>query len=241
MSACAKWRRTHDSGRGATDEARAADVPRAEFRSYYGRPVLKPPVWDWQIPAYLFAGGLSAGRRCWRRAPTSPGARACGACAARRVGRALASTYFLVSDLGRPERFHHMLRVAKPTLADERRHVDPRGLQARRRAGRGRGADAARLGARGWAGWCGGWPGLPGCRRRRSAPGAGVATRRCCCRRPPCPRGTRRTRSCRSCSPARPRRAGGGLGMVLAPVEEAGPARAVGRGRGRRWRWWRRG
>jgi hypothetical protein len=26
-----------------------------------------------------------------------------------------ASTYFLIHDLGRPERFHHMLRVAKPT------------------------------------------------------------------------------------------------------------------------------
>ena len=27
----------------------------------------------------------------------------------------LASMYFLVADLGRPERFHHMLRVAKPS------------------------------------------------------------------------------------------------------------------------------
>jgi formate-dependent nitrite reductase membrane component NrfD len=27
----------------------------------------------------------------------------------------LASLWFLVSDLGRPERFHHMLRVFKPT------------------------------------------------------------------------------------------------------------------------------
>ncbi|HEY2239641.1 MAG TPA: polysulfide reductase, partial [Streptosporangiaceae bacterium] len=34
-------------------------VPRAEFRSYYGRPVLKPPVWEWKIPAYLFTGGLA--------------------------------------------------------------------------------------------------------------------------------------------------------------------------------------
>ena len=27
----------------------------------------------------------------------------------------LASLYFLIADLGRPERFHHMLRVAKPS------------------------------------------------------------------------------------------------------------------------------
>jgi formate-dependent nitrite reductase membrane component NrfD len=39
----------------------------------------------------------------------------------RRLGRVgalasiLASMYFLVADLGRPERFHHMLRVAKPS------------------------------------------------------------------------------------------------------------------------------
>src|SRR4029079_19720272 len=36
-------------------------VPRAEFASYYGRPILKHPVWEWKIAAYLFAGGLSAG------------------------------------------------------------------------------------------------------------------------------------------------------------------------------------
>ena len=40
-------------------------VPRAEFRSYYGRQILKTPAWNWMIAAYLFLGGLSAGRRCW--------------------------------------------------------------------------------------------------------------------------------------------------------------------------------
>jgi polysulfide reductase-like protein len=85
-------------------------------RSYYGRPVLKTPVWEWKIPAYLFAGGLSAGS-----ALLGAGADLTGRPALRRAGRlsALAnlgvSTYLLVADLGRPERFHHMLRVAKPT------------------------------------------------------------------------------------------------------------------------------
>ena len=27
-------------------------------RSYYGRPVIQEPVWKWEIPAYLFTGGL---------------------------------------------------------------------------------------------------------------------------------------------------------------------------------------
>ena len=36
-------------------------MPPAEFRSYYGRPILRPPVWHHDIPAYLFTGGLAAG------------------------------------------------------------------------------------------------------------------------------------------------------------------------------------
>jgi formate-dependent nitrite reductase membrane component NrfD len=91
-------------------------VPRAEFRSYYGRPVLKPPVWEWKVPAYLFTGGLAAGSSL-----LAAGADLTGRPALRRAGRTgslaalLASVYLLVADLGRPERFHHMLRVAKPT------------------------------------------------------------------------------------------------------------------------------
>ncbi|MEO3929439.1 NrfD/PsrC family molybdoenzyme membrane anchor subunit [Micromonosporaceae bacterium B7E4] len=91
-------------------------VPPAEFSSYYGRPVVKAPVWRHDIPAYLFTGGLAAGS-----ALLAAGADLTGRAALRRAGRLVslgavaASTYFLVNDLGRPARFHHMLRVAKPT------------------------------------------------------------------------------------------------------------------------------
>jgi hypothetical protein len=104
-------------GRRGDDGSREqAMVPRAEFGSYYGRPVLKPPVWEWRIPAYLFTGGLSAG--C---AVLAAGADLTRRPALRRMSRisALAtlvvSGYLLIADLGRPERFHHMLRVVKPT------------------------------------------------------------------------------------------------------------------------------
>ncbi len=103
------------SSRGAGTREQLT-VPRAEFRSYYGRAVLKPPVWEWKVAAYLFAGGLSAGS-----ALLAAGADLTGRPALRRTGRVgalasiLASMYFLVADLGRPERFHHMLRVAKPS------------------------------------------------------------------------------------------------------------------------------
>jgi hypothetical protein len=91
-------------------------VPRARFRSYYGRPVVKAPVWRHDIAAYLFTGGLAAG--C---ALLAAGADLTGRPATRRAARITAlgalgaSTYFLINDLGRPDRFHHMLRVAKPT------------------------------------------------------------------------------------------------------------------------------
>jgi len=91
-------------------------VPPAEFRSYYGRPIVKAAVWHHDIAAYLFTGGLAAGS-----ALLAAGGDATGRPALRRAGRVtalgalVASTYFLVHDLGRPARFHHMLRVAKPT------------------------------------------------------------------------------------------------------------------------------
>lgn len=91
-------------------------VPPAEFRSYYGRAILKSPVWNWMIAAYLFTGGLSAGS-----ALLAAGADLTGRPELRRAGRVsalvslAASMYFLVADLGRPERFLHMLRVAKPS------------------------------------------------------------------------------------------------------------------------------
>ncbi|MGC4877861.1 NrfD/PsrC family molybdoenzyme membrane anchor subunit [Micromonospora sp. DT43] len=91
-------------------------VPEAEFTSYYGRPVLKAPVWKWDIAAYLFTGGLAAGSSL-----LGAGGQLTGRPVLRRAGRVTAlgavsaSAVFLIRDLGRPERFHHMLRVAKPT------------------------------------------------------------------------------------------------------------------------------
>ena len=93
-----------------------AVVPDAEFRSYYGRAVLKPPVWTHDIAYYLFSGGLAAGSSMLAAVATAR-----GDVAARRalritsLGAVGASAYFLIIDLGRPERFYNMLRVAKPT------------------------------------------------------------------------------------------------------------------------------
>ena len=92
------------------------NVPEADFRSYYGRPVIKAPVWKSDIAAYLFTGGLAAGSSL-----LAAGADATGRPGLRRAGRLTslgavgASTWFLIHDLGRPSRFANMLRVFKPT------------------------------------------------------------------------------------------------------------------------------
>jgi formate-dependent nitrite reductase membrane component NrfD len=87
-----------------------------EMRSYYGRPVLKEPTWTWEIPTYFFTGGLAGAS-----AVLSTTAKLTGheklARTSLYVGAVadLVSPALLVSDLGRPERFHHMLRVVKVT------------------------------------------------------------------------------------------------------------------------------
>lgn len=102
-------------GRGRRQDPHSM-VPEAEFSSYYGRPIVKAPVWTWDIPAYLFLGGVAGGSSL-----LAAGASLSGEPGLRRQARATAlaavgaSTYFLVHDLGRPSRFHHMLRIAKPT------------------------------------------------------------------------------------------------------------------------------
>jgi hypothetical protein len=83
---------------------------------YYGRPVLKEPVWTWEVPCYFFAGGMAGAAAPLALAAEMRGegglARRAWLVALAGVG---ASPMLLISDLGRPERFHHMLRVFKPT------------------------------------------------------------------------------------------------------------------------------
>jgi formate-dependent nitrite reductase membrane component NrfD len=87
-----------------------------EMRSYYGRPVIKEPVWTWEIPTYLFTGGLAGASSVLSLAAKLHGNEKLSR-TALYVGAVAdaVSPALLVSDLGRPERFHHMLRVFKVT------------------------------------------------------------------------------------------------------------------------------
>jgi hypothetical protein len=92
-------------------------VPRAEFTSYYGKPVLNQPVWESpDIPGYLFLGGLAGGASLLAAGadltgrPVLSRASKTGAFAAGAM-----SLLALVHDLGRRTRFLNMLRVFKVT------------------------------------------------------------------------------------------------------------------------------
>ncbi len=84
------------------------------YRSYHGEPVLKQPIWSWEIPCYFFTGGLggaSAGLAYLSEL------RGNEVLARRAWGSALVgltvSPALLISDLGKPERFVNMLRMFK--------------------------------------------------------------------------------------------------------------------------------
>ncbi|MGY1604650.1 NrfD/PsrC family molybdoenzyme membrane anchor subunit [Geodermatophilus sp. SYSU D00815] len=114
MGPALQRRRRKGGGRGRGE---VAMVPEAEFTSYYGRPIIKEPAWKSpEVPLYLFFGGAAGatsvlgalGEFTDRPKLTRAAHLFAG-------GGALASVGLLVVDLGRPERFLHMLRVFKPT------------------------------------------------------------------------------------------------------------------------------
>ncbi|PWH06686.1 nitrite reductase [Brachybacterium endophyticum] len=103
-----------DGGAGGDGSHEMAMVEDVEFESYYGRPVVKAPPWETPIGIYLFVGGLAGASGLLQA-----GAALSGNAELRRTARLVAigavgvGTPALVIDLGRPERFLHMMRVFK--------------------------------------------------------------------------------------------------------------------------------
>ena len=100
------------------DAAGASHEPGAD-RTYYGRPVLKEPVWIWAVPVYFYVGGAAGAAAVLAEAVDSLGPHDARGLVARgrwigAAGGAL-GTGLLVYDLGRPARFLNMLRVWRPT------------------------------------------------------------------------------------------------------------------------------
>ena len=92
-------------------------VPDAEFTSYYGRPVIKEPVWQApDVAGYLFFGGLAGASSVLAASAHLSGHRDVGRVAKlTALGAISLSAAALVHDLGRPARFTNMLRVFKPS------------------------------------------------------------------------------------------------------------------------------
>jgi hypothetical protein len=95
----------------------AGGMPAPSDSSYYGMPIINPPVWgELDIAGYLFAGGLAGASSLLAAGAEATGrpamARRSKLCASAAISASLVA---LVHDLGRPARFLHMLRVFKPT------------------------------------------------------------------------------------------------------------------------------
>ena len=98
------------AGRGV--DVAGGPIPRKP--GYYGQPVVKPPVWTWEIPIYFFIGGLSGMSAVIASAAVLfhhvDLARTAVWLAAIGV---ILSSILLIMDLGRPLLFINMLRVFK--------------------------------------------------------------------------------------------------------------------------------
>lgn len=96
---------------GAASRNGDAPVP-----TYYDRPMLKAPHWEWNVVTYLFLGGIMGGLGLIQLLcdPNRPEDRTL-----KRATRitsfvlAAANPGILITHLGRPERFLNMLRIVK--------------------------------------------------------------------------------------------------------------------------------
>ena len=104
-----RWRGKHRAERPM--------VPPAEFTSYYGKPILNPPVWESpDIPGYLFLGGLAGGASLLAAGSDLTGRGVLARTAKTGAFAAgVLSVAALIHDLGRPARFLNMMRMFKVT------------------------------------------------------------------------------------------------------------------------------
>jgi hypothetical protein len=87
-----------------------------EVRSYHGQPVIKEPVWTWEIPTYFFTGGLAgAGAGLAYLADLRGNDTLARRAWAVSLTNVMLSPALLTSDLGVPLRFLNMLRMFKIT------------------------------------------------------------------------------------------------------------------------------
>jgi hypothetical protein len=104
------WDKGIVAGRGV--DVTGGPIPRRS--GYYGQPIVKPPVWTWEIPIYLFIGGFAgmAAVIAFAGLVFHEIDLARTAMWLATIGAVL-SPILLTIDLGRPRLFLNMLRVFK--------------------------------------------------------------------------------------------------------------------------------
>lgn len=87
--------------------------------AYRDVPILQEPTWGNEIAAYFYLGGLSSGAAILGSLATLVGGQERQTLARTAYYTAFATMLpcpvLLISDLGKPSRFHHMLRIFKPS------------------------------------------------------------------------------------------------------------------------------
>src|SRR2546427_3659853 len=85
---------------------------------YYNYPVVRRPVWTWEVPTYFWLGGMAAGAYVTASLAHNFGSaddrQAAGGGSDVAAAALVPCAPLLIADLGRPDRFHHMLRIFKP-------------------------------------------------------------------------------------------------------------------------------
>src|SRR5438067_8645906 len=105
------WKQGVVPGKGV--DVAGGPIPRKP--GYYGQPVVKPPVWTWEIPIYFFMGGIAgmsaviaSGAITFHHVDLARAAMWLAA-----ICGAILSPILLIMDLGRSHLFLNMLRVFK--------------------------------------------------------------------------------------------------------------------------------
>ena len=100
-----------DDAFGGAAGRRDGDVP-----TYFDRPLLKAPHWEWNVVTYLFLGGIMGGLgiiQLVARGDREDERRLKRTARLTSFALAAANPAILITHLGRPERFLHMLRIVK--------------------------------------------------------------------------------------------------------------------------------
>jgi hypothetical protein len=105
------WKEGVVPGKGV--DVAGGPIPRKP--GYYGQPVVRPPVWTWEIPLYFFFGGMAgmsaviaSGAVIFHHVDLARAAMWIAA-----IAGVVLSPILLIMDLGRPHLFLNMLRVFK--------------------------------------------------------------------------------------------------------------------------------